>query len=340
MLICGIPLVSLFLTFLAVAFTANSLGLIIMSIGFMLNPIVSVPLSLFMTSILDSIQQLMKKMCKAPASESQFKFTISAYLAMICAFQMYLTIRWDAGLEIFIKKCKGAEVEPLVMNSYENALKFDQCNCSTSCKLPNETRPGIDIGEYVDFWTPYEIALPYIILGFLLVIISYFVVECFVGKQISMQMFILGPQSERNGPTINNEGEQTNATEKKSKRSKNKKRCSAVITISIVSILMILLSPDTIYDQLYNVDQLFCKDGFYNSVNTSEGFNCKACECNAISNVCSQTYDKRTSACYCQGYCYKELRRNISDTGRRNRRCVTCEGGAVPGCNGTLIQKG
>ena len=150
-------------------------------------------------------------------------------------------------------------------------------------------------------------------------------------------MFILGPQSERNGPTINNEGEQTNATEKKSKRSKNKKRCSAVITISIVSILMILLSPDTIYDQLYNVDQLFCKDGFYNSVNTSEGFNCKACECNAISNVCSQTYDKRTSACYCQGYCYKELRRNISDTGRRNRRCVTCEGGAVPGCIGTLI---
>merc|ERR1711971_751906 len=149
-------------------------------------------------------------------------------------------------------------------------------------------------------------------------------------------MFILGPQNERNGPTINDEGEPTNTTEKKSKLSKNKKKCSAVIIISIVSILMILLSPDTIFDQLYNVDQLFCKDGFYNSVNSSEGFNCKACECNAISNICSQTYDKRTSAC--QGYCYKELRKNIVDTGRRNRRYVTgWEGRAVPGCNGTLI---
>ena len=336
-LICGVPWVALFLTFLAVAFTADSLGMIIMSIGFMLNPIVSVPLSLFMTSILDGIQQLIKKMCKAPASESRFKFTISAYFALICAFQMYLTSRWDAGGEIFIKKFKGAKVQPIVMNSYDNTLKFDQCNCSTSCKLPNGTRPEIDIGEYVDLWTPYEIALPYIILGFLLLIISYCVVECFVGKQISMQMFILGPQNERNGPTINNEGEQTKATEKKSKRSKNKKKCSAVMIISIVSILMILLSPDTIFDQLYNVDQLFCKDGFYNSVNSSEGFNCKACECNTISNVCSEMY-KRTSAC--QSYCYKELRRNISDTGRRNRRGVTSgqqEGGAVSGCNGTLI---
>ena len=55
-----------------------------------------------------------------------------------------------------------------------------------------------------------------------------------------MQMLILGPQNERNGPTINNEGEKSNATEKKSKRAKiKKKKCSVVITISIVSILMI-----------------------------------------------------------------------------------------------------
>ena len=177
-LICGIPLVSLFLTFLAVAFTANSLGLIIMSIGFMLNPIVSVPLSLFMNSILDGIQQLIKKICQAPASESQFKFTVSAYLAMICAFQMYLTSRLNAGSEIFIKKFKGSEVEPIVMNSYDNALKFDQCNCSSSrsCKLPNGTRQEIDIGESIDIWTD-KIALPVVILCFFLVIILYVVVE-------------------------------------------------------------------------------------------------------------------------------------------------------------------
>merc|ERR1711971_1528102 len=112
-------------------------------------------------------------------------------------------------------------------------------------------------------------------------------------------MFILGPQNESNGPTINNESEPTNATEKKSKLSKNKKKCSAVIIISMVSILMILLSPDTIFDQLYNVDQLSCKDGFYNSVNSSGGFNCKACDCNTVLatiETCNETGD-------CQRYC-------------------------------------
>ena len=98
----------------------------------------------------------------------------------------------------------------VVMSSYDNYLMFDRCNCSSfkSCKLPDGTRPEIDIGKYVDFGrlTRYEIPLPYIILGFLLLITLYVVVECFVGKQISMQRFILGPRNERNRETINNEG--------------------------------------------------------------------------------------------------------------------------------------
>ena len=108
---------------------------------------------------------------------------------------------------IFIKKKKsGAEVQTVVMNSYDNYLKFDQCDCSSSssCKLPNGTRPDIDIGKYVDFWTG-SISLQNIILGFLLLIFTYVVVESFVGKQISMHQFILGPKNERNDPTIDNE---------------------------------------------------------------------------------------------------------------------------------------
>ena len=86
---------------------------------------------------------------------------------------------------------------------------------------------------------------------------------------------------------------------------------------------MILLSPDTIFDQLYNVDQVFCKDEFYNSVNSSEVFNCKACDCNNPNNnraamgvtgppnypksiwynpICN----KRTGECYPAG-CYGKL---------------------------------
>ena len=95
MLICCIPLLTLFLAFFAVAFTADSLGLITMSICFMLNPIVAIPLSFTMAKILDGIQDAIKKMCNLPSSEGRFKFTISAYLAMICAFLVYLTHEWD-----------------------------------------------------------------------------------------------------------------------------------------------------------------------------------------------------------------------------------------------------
>ena len=116
---------------------------------------------------------------------------------------------WRRTLIFIQKQSLGAKVQTVVMSSYENYLKFDQCNCSnstSSCKLPNGTLPDIDIGKYVDFSKLYNIPLLYILLGFLLLIILYVVVESFVGKQISMKRFILGPQNERNGSTINNEG--------------------------------------------------------------------------------------------------------------------------------------
>ena len=98
------------------------------------------------------------------------------------------------------------------MSSYDNKLKFDQCDCSSSrsCKLLNGTRTDIDIGKWisenVDIWTTYGITLPYVMLGFFLLIMTYVVVESFVGKQISIQRFILGPEIERNDPKIDNEG--------------------------------------------------------------------------------------------------------------------------------------
>ena len=109
----------------------------------------------------------------------------------------------------FIKKqAMGAKVKAVVMNSYDNYYKFDQCDCSSSrsCKLPNETRAEFDIRKYVDIWTTYDISLPYILLGFLLLITIYVVVESFVSKQISIQKFIIGPEIERNDTKIDNEG--------------------------------------------------------------------------------------------------------------------------------------
>ena len=115
MFICIIPLLALFMTFFAVAFTKDSLGLIILSIMFMLNPIAAIPLSLFMTSTLEGIQQLYKKKCNAPASESRFKFTISGYFAMICMVQIYLTNQWatvrDAAIEVSLHGVKSYNCE-------------------------------------------------------------------------------------------------------------------------------------------------------------------------------------------------------------------------------------
>ena len=103
-LICFLPLLTLFLAFFSVAFTADSLGLIVMSICFMLNPIVAIPLSFSMAKIIDGIQHVIKKIrCNSPSSEGRFKFTISAYLAIICAVQIYLTKQWDAVRETAIK---------------------------------------------------------------------------------------------------------------------------------------------------------------------------------------------------------------------------------------------
>ena len=113
---------------------------------------------------------------------------------------------WRLTLIFIQKQSLGAKVQTVVMSSYENYLKFNQCNCSNSCKYLNGTRPDINIGKYVDFSKLFTIPLTYIILGYLLVIVSYVVVESFVGKQISIQRFILGPEIERNDQKIDNEG--------------------------------------------------------------------------------------------------------------------------------------
>ena len=69
----------------------------------MLNPIVAIPLSFSMAKIVDGIQYVIKKICKPSSSEGRFKFTIYAYLAIICAIQIYLTNQWDTVRETAIK---------------------------------------------------------------------------------------------------------------------------------------------------------------------------------------------------------------------------------------------
>ena len=76
-----------------------------------------------------------------------------------------------------------------------------------------------------------------------------------------------------------NEVKPANTSKNKTKgRKKKKKKCSAVKTmffiLSIVYLLIILCSP-YFFDRLYDVNTLFCKEGFYDSDPTDESIKCK-----------------------------------------------------------------
>ena len=78
--------------------------------------------------------------------------------------------------------------------------------------------------------------------------------------------------------------------------------------MSAVYLALMFSGPYTIFDQLVEVDQLFCKDGFYDSDNSTEKWDCHDCQCltnHTIddSNVCAkeggkcpckENYDSRT----------------------------------------------
>ena len=94
-------------------------------------------------------------------------------------------------------------------------------------------------------------------------------------------------------------------------------KSAAVITIcfaaSAVYLALMFSSPYTIFDQLVEVDQLFCKDGFYDSDNSTEKWDCHDCQCltnHTIdeSNVCG----KEDGKCPCK--------RNYD-----NKTCNTCK---------------
>ena len=75
------------------------------------------------------------------------------------------------------------------------SIPLNELPYSSSCQLPTGEKPEIDIGEFVAKYTPHQFRLPYILLALLLLIVAYLVVECFLGKQIPMARFFLGPQS-------------------------------------------------------------------------------------------------------------------------------------------------
>ena len=92
-LMCVTPLLVLYLAFYLIAFSPNSLGMIIFSTGLMLHPIISLPLICFIKSMITGIRKLASK-CRIDAIH-RFKFTLTLYFAMILCFQIFLTQSWE-----------------------------------------------------------------------------------------------------------------------------------------------------------------------------------------------------------------------------------------------------
>ena len=285
-LICTLPLLSLFLSFYTMAFTPNSLALIIFSTGIMLNPLVSIPLSIAIESIIVGmkkllIEKLLKKKSKTKSPQPRFKFTLSFYIALVLSIQIYLSHSWDTVRQSVIGGIEN-DTALVVMNSYENFLEFNQCECKKengmSCQLPNRTRPERKIEDYlnIDLLTASKIDLSIILIGFLILTLIFVALEFCTKKQIYLHTFVLGPQLRSNGQAINSpdESEISDVTEKKPKKSQSPKKTSSVVVVtfcfvaSIFYIISIFTSP-IFFKDVYVLDQLFCKDGYYDQDNSS-----------------------------------------------------------------------
>jgi hypothetical protein len=279
-----LPLVAFFLSYYALAFTPNSLCLTIFCTSVMLHPLVAMPISTSVNSVLAALQNLVRWTCNTKSPQRSFKMTMSFYLALICTGQVYLAYRWDNFRESVIDGI-GNDTELIVMNSFKNFLRFEQCNCTASdpCQLPVRSRPAENIEDFlkIEILKVHDISLPLVLIGLLIVLLTYFAIELCASGQTSVKLFMFGPKTDtdlqKNIGRSENTLEMADTTEKKPKKSKKSRKC--IITVSfVVSILYIIsffMTP-ILFNKAYVMDSLFCTDGYFDQNDSSQRiFDCK-----------------------------------------------------------------
>ena len=250
----------------------------------MLHPLVSIPISTSVNSVLAALQHLARWTCKAKSPQRPFKMTMSFYLALICTGQAYLAYRWDNFRDSIINGI-GNDTELIIMNSFKNFLQFEQCNCTTSdpCQLPVRSRPAENIEDFlkIEILKVHKNSLPLVLVGLVLVLLTYFSIELCASAQISVTLFMFGPKSDTDlqKNIVDSESmlEMTDTAERKPKKSKNRKKC--IVTVSFVVSILYLISffmVPILFNQAYVMDSLFCTDGYFDQDNSSQRvFDCK-----------------------------------------------------------------
>ena len=169
-----IPLLVFLVTMYMIAFKENSLVLIIFSMGIMLHPIVTIPISIAVKFIL--------------SPRWKYCFSTVSYFAMICGFQIYLTLMWEKLNSQYFEDNKSAK--------YAFAYyKFNQCHCDQneaySCTLSEEEDPQFNIEDYLDVLGPLS-TLPYFLMGMTSILALWNFGEIYFDVAIPILQFILG----------------------------------------------------------------------------------------------------------------------------------------------------
>ena len=279
-----LPLLAFFMSYYTLAFTPNSLCLIIFCTSVMLHPLVSIPISTSVNSVLAALQSFVRWTCKAKSPQRPFKMTMSFYLALICTGQAYLAYSWDKFRDSIINGI-GNDTELIIMNSFKNYLHFQQCNCTTSdpCQLPVRSRPAENIEDFlkIEILKVHKNSLPLVLVGLLLVLLTYFSIELCASAQTSVTLFMFGPKSDTDlqKDIVHSENilEMADTAERKPKKSKKSNK--SIITVSFVVSILYLISffmTPMLFNQAYVMDSLFCNDGYFDQDNSSQRvFDCK-----------------------------------------------------------------
>ena len=154
--------------------------------GFMLHPIVTIPVSTSVNFISHRIKKCSSKR-DCLSSQWNYCFSMVSYFAMICICQVYLTLMWE--------KLNSDDLESnKALTTAFAFYKFDQYNCdqivSNFCTLSEGEIPQFNIEEYM-LQIPLS-TLPYFLIGMTSILVLWHLGEIYFDVAIPIFEFILG----------------------------------------------------------------------------------------------------------------------------------------------------
>ena len=204
-----IPLLSFLASTYIVAFGKDTLTYLVCWMSISLHPFVLVPVSVALDFITDCIKKCCKNTFKT-GERCTYVNTMPLYLAFVCACQYYLIFRWD-----HIRRERLDNTNLTMRGAFDRYLSFDQC-CSErtpekQCIL-SDTRPEDEqnMGYFVSKVFSWISALMdqsssdisntnsnsyvcYFLIGVIILMITYVIIENCTNNPIPISSFIIGP---------------------------------------------------------------------------------------------------------------------------------------------------